>query len=99
MRRRAVCWLLCLAIALGCSTVTVRPSGDERDSSDPTWQERQKFYWLGLSGESHIDVTRVCAGRDVTQMQTQQTVGDWFLGLVTLGIYAPRTAKVWCGVE
>jgi len=29
-------------------------------------------------------------------MQSQQTFADGALGLVTLGIYAPHTVKVWC---
>jgi hypothetical protein len=29
-------------------------------------------------------------------MQSQQTFVDGLLGLVTLGIYSPQTAKVWC---
>ncbi len=60
------------------------------------WQERQSFYLFGLVGESHIDAQGVCQGRNVSQMQTQQSFVDGLLGLVTIGIYAPHTAKVWC---
>lgn len=85
------------AIALaGCSTVTVNPAGTQKIASQPTYEEVKPFYMWGLVGEHTVDVTVVCGDKQVQQMQTQQTFVDGLLGGLTLGIYAPRTAKVWC---
>ncbi|WP_397472323.1 Bor family protein, partial [Rheinheimera sp.] len=46
--------------------------------------------------EHHVDVNTICNGAEPKQMQSQQTFTDGLLGLVTLGIYYPHTAKVWC---
>ena len=50
----------------------------------------------GLVGEERVDVKAICQDKKVAQMQSQQTFADGALGLVTLGIYAPHTVKVWC---
>jgi hypothetical protein len=65
-------------------------------AGNPTFEQRQDFFLWGLVGESHIDTKTVCGGKRATQMQSQQTFVDGLLGLVTLGIYAPQSAKVWC---
>jgi len=90
---------LCLGltvIATGCYNVTIRPDGGFKMASKPTFEQRQDFYLWGLVGESHIDTTRVCFKNGPAQMQSEMTVVDALLGIVTLGIYSPETAKIWC---
>jgi len=90
-------WLLPLVLMLGaCSSVTIRPYGGEKDTSAPDYQVSKAFYWGGLSGEHEVNTSLICGERRVMQMQAVTTLSDWLQGLVTLGIYAPRTAKVWC---
>ena len=89
--------LFAVAIAMsGCFTVTSRPSGGFAVASKPQFEQQQDFYLWGLVGESHIDTKTVCAGKKPTQLQSQTTFLDGLLTVVTLGIYAPNTAKVWC---
>lgn len=82
-----------------CSTVTIRPEGQSKLSNEPTYSDSKPFYFWGLSGEHHIDVLKVCNASEPLQMQSQQTFSDGFFTMITLGIYAPHTAKVWCPVE
>jgi hypothetical protein len=93
--RKVVALLVLLSIA-GCSTVTIKPEGSNKLSSQPTYEESKSFYFFGLSGEHRIDVAKVCGDKKVAQMQTQQTFVDGLLGVVTLGIYAPHSVKIWC---
>ena len=92
-----------LAIALAaitisaCSSVTIRPDGGDKNRDEPSYLDSKPFYFWGLVGEHEVDVNTVCEGAGVEQMQSVTTVSDFFLGAVTLYIYAPRTAKVWCG--
>ncbi|MCH2042233.1 MAG: Bor family protein [Saccharospirillaceae bacterium] len=80
----------------GCSTVTIHPKSAAKLSSNPTFEESQTFYLWGLVGENRINVSEICGSKGPLQMQTQQTFVDGLLGGITLGIYAPHTAKVWC---
>lgn len=93
---RILVLFLVLANLSACSSVTLRPTGGDKDRSDPSYQDSKPFYFFGIVGEYEVDVNEVCDGAEVTQMQTVITSSDYILGLLTLFIYAPRTAKVWC---
>ncbi|KUM54761.1 Bor family protein [Rheinheimera sp. EpRS3] len=94
LRVIAACMLITMLSA--CSTVTVHPQNTAKLSSEPTYKDSKPFYLWGLIGEHHVDVSTICKGEEPAQMQTQQTFTDGLLGVVTLGIYLPHTAKVWC---
>lgn len=96
MRKIHLTAALALLAIGGCSTVTINPEVSGKLTSAPSYEQRKAFYWWGLSGEHRINVKEVCADKGVAQMQTQQTFEDGLLGVITLGIYAPHTAKVWC---
>ena len=86
-----------MAVTLvGCSTVTITQQGRRKLTSTPTYEKKQSFFLWGLAGERWIDTREVCGGNEPKQMQTQFTFVDGLLNFITLGIYAPRTAKVWC---
>ena len=80
----------------GCATLTIEPKGERKITSHPTYEKRQTFFLWGLVGDPWIDVSNVCGSSEVKQMQTQFTFVDEVLSFITLGIYAPRTAKIWC---
>jgi len=90
------CALLAVAYLAGCASATIRPDGDTRLGGKPTYQETKSYFFWGLSGEHEIDVVEVCRGKSVAQMQSQYTFVDGLLTFITLGIYAPKTARVWC---
>jgi hypothetical protein len=89
---------LCVLTLLttGCFSVTSRPDGGFKVATKPNFEQRQDFFLWGLVGESHIDVRTVCAPGKVAQMQSQLTFVDGLLNVVTLGIYSPQSARVWC---
>lgn len=88
--------LLAAVMLTGCASVTVRPEGGAKLSSEPTYKDSKSYFFWGLKGEHTIDVQEICAGKGVDQLQSQYTFGNGFLTAITLGIYAPKTAKVWC---
>lgn len=55
------------------------------------------FFVSGIGQKKSIDAAKVCGGADkVVRVETQQTFVNGLLGLVTLGIYTPREARVFC---
>ena len=79
-----------------CSSVTVRPYGGEKVTSKPDFQRSNDYYWWGLKGEYEINTRDICQEKRVMQMQAVNTPSDWIFQILTLGIYLPRTSKVWC---
>ena len=89
--------ILCASLFFfaGCYSVTTRPDGGFKTATPPTFEQRQDFYLWGLVGEAHINTAQICKGQPA-QLQSQRTFVDGLLGLITLGIYAPESARVWC---
>ena len=97
--RRFLFPLLGLALILShsaCSTVTIKQKGKARLSTEPDYESRKSYFLWGLVGEHSVDAKKICGRSAVRQMQAQDTFVDSLLGIITLGIYRPRTAKVWC---
>lgn len=91
--------LLLTTVITACSTVTIRPKGGTKDNSRADYIDSKPFYFGGPIGMHKVNVNEACEGNEVTQMQTVTTSSDWIFSLITLGIYTPRTAKVWCEGE
>ncbi len=89
--------LVMFTTSCGCSSVNVRTDGDEEARGRPSFQQRYTYWWWGLRGRHAINVREICGGKAVRQMQAVDTFTDILAGAFTLGIYAPRTARVWCG--
>jgi hypothetical protein len=86
-----------LAVVLaGCATVTVTKNESRRITRSPDYSDSKSFFFWGLVGRHEVDVAYVCRGNPAEQLQTQMTFVDGLLTGITWGLYAPRTAKVWC---
>lgn len=99
MKKRSLVLSVLLISISACSTVTIKPEGQSKLVNKPTYVDSKPFYLWGLAGEHHVDVLKVCNNNEPLQMQSQQTFSDGLLALLTLGIYSPHTAKVWCAKE
>ena len=94
MKKLLVC---CIVLATcSCSSVNIRTDGQLEDYGKPTFEQRYKYWWWGLKGFHSINVREICVNNNVLQMQSVYSFSDAMYGLFTLGIYAPRTARVWC---
>lgn len=87
------CVLLLLS---GCSSVNIRTDGEKETTRPPDFEQTFNYWWWGLKGEHEVNVREVCLGKPVEQMQAVDTLSDSLFGLITLGIYSPRSARVWC---
>jgi hypothetical protein len=91
--------LIAAFLLAGCATVTIRPEGGAKTSAKPDYQKTKPYFFWGLAKTHTIDVAEICEDKGVEQIQSQQTFMNGFLTTITLGIYSPKTAKVWCKME
>ena len=54
------------------------------------------FFLWGLVGTETLDVRQFCGNGQIAQVRTGANVLTVLVSAVTLGIYAPRMAYVWC---
>jgi len=92
----AVVALSTLVLA-GCSTqkFNLNPGADL--TSDAALTTSQTFFLSGIGQEKEVDAAEVCGGADkVSQVSTKLTFINGFWGVVSFGIYTPRTVEVHC---
>ena len=46
--------------------------------------------------EKTVDAAKICGGAENVKTETQQTFVNGLLGFITLGIYTPLEARVYC---
>ncbi|OOR93875.1 lipoprotein bor [Moraxella caviae] len=84
----------------GCATQTALVNSSPKLNNAPqtaAYSKSQSFYVSGIGQQKTIDAAEVCNGADkVAKVSSSQQPKDILLGLVTLGIYTPRTAEVFC---
>ena len=55
------------------------------------------FVFTGIGQKKTVDATKICGGAEnVVKTETQQTFVNGLLGFITLGIYTPLEARVYC---
>ena len=56
------------------------------------------FFVSGIGQKKTVDAAKICGGaeKNVVKTETQQTFVNGLLGFITLGIYTPLEARVYC---
>ena len=84
-----------IILATGCATQTYQ-LGDA-NVEEPTHEERQTFFVEGIGQDQIVNAAEICGGAEnIIKIESEETAGDVGLAIITLGIYTPRTAKVYC---
>ena len=84
------------AFSTACQSVTVIKDGGSFTEGEPTYQKSLPYFIFGAVGKRDVYVDHICNGKTPAQFQAQTTFLDGFLGFITIGIYTPRSVKVWC---
>jgi hypothetical protein len=93
---RLIILFFTLIIFSGCSSVTIRTDNQAKSYEPSSYQQNVTYWWWGLYGEHYINVREACQGKTVKQMQSYFSFTDSLSSIFTLGIYLPKTARIWC---
>ncbi|HAF5791584.1 TPA: lipoprotein bor [Salmonella enterica] len=79
----------------GCAQQTF--TVEKKPTVSPKEVITHHFFISGLGQKKTVDAAAVCGGAEnVVKTETQQTFVNGLLGVVTLGIYTPLEARVYC---
>ena len=91
--------LLATALALlitGCAQQTFAIS-KQTGSGSTKKHHPSHFFVSGIGQKKTVDAAKICGGAEnVVKTETQQTFVNGLLGFITLGIYTPLEARVYC---
>ena len=63
----------------------------------PSFEDRQAFFFGGLGQKEEVDAAEICGDKwKVAQVEVKSNALEHILGVVTLFIYTPATARVYC---
>ena len=66
-------------------------------SSSTKCVHHPSFLRFGIGQKKTVDAAKICGGAEnVVKTETQQTFVNGLLGFITLGIYTPLEARVYC---
>lgn len=83
------------SLLAGCATQTANVRSTA--NTTPNYSKSQSFFIGGIGQEKQVDAHSVCGGeQNVAKVESIQTPKDIGLSFLTLGIYTPRTANVYC---
>jgi hypothetical protein len=88
---RVAAALLALGLA-GCQTTRYQTG---RPPAPTQVQQEIRFYFWGLAGDPVVDLDAACP-QGVGAWRSDARGGDWFMSLLTIGIYNPRTVTIQC---
>jgi hypothetical protein len=84
-------------LTTGCATQTFQINQGASVSSVPTKEQEQNFFVRGIGQTVSIDAAKICGDSSkITKVEATYTVSDAFFEFLTIGIYAPRAARVYC---
>ena len=80
----------------GCAQQTFTV-GNKPTAVTPKETITHHFFVSGIGQEKTVDAAKICGGAEnVVKTETQQTFVNGLLGFITLGIYTPLEARVYC---
>lgn len=97
--KKALFTITLVIMLAGCAQQTFSIK-DNVSNSSYRQKQTQHFFISGVGQEKYVDAAFACGGRDnVARVEVQQTFLNGLLSLVTLGIYTPREARVYCTTQ
>ncbi|WP_407237632.1 Bor family protein [Escherichia coli] len=80
----------------GCAQQTFTV-GNKPTAVTPKGNHHPSFLRFGVGQKKTVDAAKICGGAEnVVKTETQQTFVNGLLGFITLGIYTPLEARVYC---
>lgn len=97
MNKSALCAMLTVAMLAGCANQRFNIAGELPLEPKAKSEESQSFFVNGIGQKQTVDAAKVCGGAaKVEGVAVEQSGMDVLLGMMTFGIYTPRTARVYC---
>jgi hypothetical protein len=89
---------LSACLLLGCANATFNMSEEVAQAdAKPQTEQRQANFFSGFGQKHAINAAKVCGGADkVASVDVNQSFMDAVIATVTLGIYTPLSARVYC---
>jgi hypothetical protein len=98
VRARRAALVFWLVLPLGCASVVYQNGPGGPTTRDSTVETTLHYFIFGAVGRPELDVGALCREKTIDKIQVLSSVPNVIVTVLTLGIYAPRTVRVWCSL-
>ncbi len=93
MRKILVCMAVVFALTSCC---TQRFDVEGYREVEPAYTGKTRFFFWGLGQEEIYNPNEICGYRGVSAVDTYTTFSDGLIGVITLGLYSPKSYSIYC---
>lgn len=72
------------------------PQTEQILKANATFTDFRNLYFFGTVPKADINVAKVCLDQEPLRLKTFSSLEDILFTTFSIGIYSPRTIKVWC---
>ena len=89
--------LVAVSLLAGCANQRFNIASTLPANPAAKSEESQTFFVGGIGQQASVDAAKACGGAaKVSGVAVEQAPVDVLFSIVTLGVYTPRTARVYC---
>lgn len=97
MMKSAFTAIVAATLLAGCANQRFNVAGELSAMPTAKSEDSQTFFVSGIGQMKSVNAAQVCGGAGkVEGVAVEQSATDVLFGIITLGIYTPRTARVYC---
>ena len=97
MIKPAFAALVAVSLLAGCANQRFNVASTLPANPAAKSEESQTFFIGGIGQQASVDAAKACGGAaKVSGVAVEQAPVDVLFSIVTLGVYTPRTARVYC---
>ena len=97
MNKPVLAVVMVAALMTGCANQRFNIAGELSPTPTAKLDDSQAFFVSGIGQKQTVNAAQVCGGAaKVEGVAVEQTALDGLLGVLTFGVYTPRTARVYC---
>ncbi len=97
MNKPVLAIVMAAALMTGCANQRFNVAGELSATPSAKSEDSQTFFVSGIGQKQTVNASQVCGGAaKVEGVAVEQSATDVLFGMITLGIYTPRTARVYC---
>lgn len=80
---------------ISCSHVNVEMASGKKNTTT-SFTHYSHYLLYGLIGLDTLDASKLCHNQNLVRFENYFTMEDVLFMLTTLGLYTPKSTKVWC---
>ncbi|MDE0119932.1 MAG: hypothetical protein OXM55_08010 [Bdellovibrionales bacterium] len=86
--------LTIICINLSCASISMELEPNSKKST--SFNHYSHYVFFGLIGNDSLNIKQACMEGTPVHIQNYFTFEDFLFAISTIGLYSPKSTKIWC---